>query len=89
MAQGKKTEAEDLLRKSKADFSDNPDGYRILGDYYYAIGDLDKALEEYKSLNHEHPQDWQVRLSDRPARKVLRADPAPRPQFERSTPGYV
>jgi len=57
LAQGKKTEAEDFLRKSKADFPGNSVGYRMLGDFYFATGDLDKATAEYSALYEAHPKD--------------------------------
>ena len=61
IVQGKRSEAEDLLKQSKKDFSDNSVGYRLLGDFYYAIGDLDKAIAEYASLNQDHPKDMLVK----------------------------
>lgn len=33
----------------------------MLGDYYFATGDLDKAVAEYGSLYSDHPKDPQVR----------------------------
>ena len=29
----------------------------MLGDYYYAVGDLDKAVAEFASLHEDHPKD--------------------------------
>ncbi len=55
--EGKKDEIESFLRQTKKDLSDNPEGYRMLGDYYYAVGDLDKAVAEFASLHEEHPKD--------------------------------
>ena len=60
MAEGKKKETEEFLRTSKSDFPDNSVGYRLLGDFYFAAGDLDDALTEYGELYHEHPKDLQV-----------------------------
>ncbi|HVO63702.1 MAG TPA: tetratricopeptide repeat protein [Terriglobales bacterium] len=57
LAQGKKVEAEQFLKQAKADLPDNPAGYRMLGDYYFAIGDLDKAVAEYSSLYQQHQND--------------------------------
>jgi tetratricopeptide (TPR) repeat protein len=54
-------EAESVLKQSKADLRDNPEGYRILGDFYFAIGDVDKAANEYSSVSHDHPRDLQAR----------------------------
>ena len=61
MAEGKKADAEALLKQAKVDLSDNPEGYRLLGDFYFAIGDLDKALAEYSSLYSDHPKNTQVK----------------------------
>ena len=61
MAEGKKTEAEALLKQAKIDLSDNPEGYRMLGDFYFASGDLDKATAEYSALYSAHPKNVQVK----------------------------
>ncbi len=57
MAEGKKTEAEDFLKQVKRDLADNPAGYRMLGDFYFATGDLDRATTEYSSIYQDHPKD--------------------------------
>ena len=61
MQESKKDEAESFLRQTKKDLSDNPEGYRMLGDFYYATGDLDKASTEYTSLYSDHPKDLRVK----------------------------
>jgi tetratricopeptide (TPR) repeat protein len=61
MAEGKKADAEALLKQAKIDLSDNPEGYRMLGDFYFASGDLDKATAEYSSLYRDHPKNVQVK----------------------------
>jgi tetratricopeptide (TPR) repeat protein len=61
MQEGKKADIESFLRQTKNDLSNNPDGYRMLGDFYFASGDLDKATNEYTSLNHDHPKDLQIK----------------------------
>jgi tetratricopeptide (TPR) repeat protein len=61
MQEGKKTEIESFLRQTKKDLSDNREGYRMLGDFYFASGDLDKATNEYASLYGDHPKDAQVK----------------------------
>jgi len=60
MAEGKRTEAEEFLKQVKQQFPDNSVGYRMLGDFYFAIGDLDKAVAEYQSLYHDHAKDLRV-----------------------------
>jgi tetratricopeptide (TPR) repeat protein len=59
--ENKKAEIEPFLQQTKKDLSNNPEGYRMLGDYYFADGDLDKAAVEYTSLYHDHPRDIQVK----------------------------
>ena len=61
LVEGKKSEAEAFLRQTKQDLSDKPVGYRMLGDFYFATGDLDKAVTEYGSINSEHPKDLQAK----------------------------
>ena len=61
MQQGKRDEAEAFLRQSKKDLADNSEGYRMLGDFYFAIGDLDNAVGEYASLHKDHPKDILVK----------------------------
>ena len=61
LAEGKKDEAEVFLKKAKLSFPGNPLGYRMLGDFYYATGDLEKASAEYDLLSRDHPADWQVK----------------------------
>lgn len=59
--EGKKDEIESFLRQTKKDLASDPEGYRMLGDYYYAVGDLDKAVTEFASLYDEHPKDIRVK----------------------------
>jgi tetratricopeptide (TPR) repeat protein len=61
MQQGKKAETETFLQQTKRDLPNNSEGYRMLGDFYFASGDLDKALTEYSSLYSDHPKDQQVK----------------------------
>ncbi|HEY2115095.1 MAG TPA: tetratricopeptide repeat protein, partial [Candidatus Angelobacter sp.] len=61
MTAGKKTEVEAFLRQTKNDLRDNSEGYRMLGDFYFSNGELDKAVSEYSILYGEHPRDLQVK----------------------------
>lgn len=61
MQEGKKDETESFLRQTKKDLAANPEGYRMLGDFYFATNDLDKATTEYTSLYSDHPRDPQVK----------------------------
>ena len=61
MAEGKRTEAESFLQQTKRDLPDNSEGYSMLGDFYFATGDLDKAAAEYGSLYNSYPKDAKVK----------------------------
>ncbi len=61
MAEGKRSDAENFLRQTKSDMPDSSEGYRMLGDFYFANGDLDKAVEEYGQLYKDHNKDLQVK----------------------------
>lgn len=56
-------EAESLLKQVRQDFPDNSVGYRMLGDFYFATGEIDKATAEYGSLYQAHPKDARVKLN--------------------------
>jgi len=57
MQEGKKPETEAFALKTKKDLPENPEAYRMLGDFYFATNDLDKAAVEYGSLFNDHPKD--------------------------------
>jgi cellulose synthase operon protein C len=59
--EGKTAEIVTFLEQTKKDMPDNSEGYRMLGDYYFANGDLDKAVAEYASLYSAHSKDVQVK----------------------------
>ncbi|MGA7220652.1 MAG: tetratricopeptide repeat protein [Candidatus Sulfotelmatobacter sp.] len=61
LAEGKKQDAEAFLKQVKKDLPNNSEGYRMLGDFYFASGDLDKATAEYASLYDDHSKDIQVK----------------------------
>ena len=57
MHEGRTPEIEAFLEQTKKDLPDNSAGYRMLGDFYFASGDLDKATAEYSSLSRDHSGD--------------------------------
>ncbi len=61
MQEGKTAETEAFLQQTKKDLPDNPDAYRMLGDFYFRNGQLDKAVDEYTTLYNDHPKDLQVK----------------------------
>jgi len=61
MAENKSGQAEEFLRQSKKDFPNNSVGYRMLGDFYFANNQLDKATAEYAVLHQDHAKDMVVK----------------------------
>lgn len=61
MQEGKRDEIVAFLQQTKKDLPNVHQGYTMLGDYYFATGDLDKAMAEYASLHSDHPKDMQVK----------------------------
>jgi len=61
MAENKPGQAEEFLRQSKKDFPNNSVGYRMLGDFYFANNQLDKATAEYAALYQDHAKDMVVK----------------------------
>ena len=55
--EGKRTDAERVFTQAKEAIPDVSEGYRMLGDFYFAVGDLPHALDEYASLSKQHPKD--------------------------------
>jgi tetratricopeptide (TPR) repeat protein len=61
ISEGKRGEVETFLKQTKTDLPDNSEAYRMLGDFYFATGDIDRATAEYGSLYSDHPHDGQVK----------------------------
>jgi len=55
--EGKKDQVIPLLQQTRKDIPDNSEAYRMLGDFYFANGDIEKATEEYASLYIDHPKE--------------------------------
>jgi len=55
--------AEDVLQEAKKDLGDNPNGYRMLGEFYVRRGNLEKGVEEFASLHKEHSKETGVTLT--------------------------
>jgi len=60
LAQGNRAEAETIMQQGKLALSADSRGYRLLGDFYIATNQRDKALSEYASLYRDHPDDLLV-----------------------------
>jgi len=61
MSEGNKTAAERIAKQSRDAFPRNSAGYRMLGDFYLASGNVDGALAEYADLYRKHANDIQVK----------------------------
>lgn len=61
VAENKNGQAEEYLKESKKDYPNNSEGYRLLGNFYYGNGQIEKASTEYASLYQEHPKDLIVK----------------------------
>ena len=63
VAEGHPDQAEAFLKQTKIDLANNPDGYRMLAEFYFSNGDFDRALAEYASLHQTYPKDVAVQKS--------------------------
>jgi len=61
LAEGRRADAEQLLIQTKRDLPNNPAAYRLLGEFYFTSGEVDKANAEYATLYQQHPQDLQLK----------------------------
>ena len=55
LAQGNQARAEEILRQTSKDLSDNPQAVQVLADYYVAQGQPDKARTEFARLTAQYP----------------------------------
>jgi tetratricopeptide (TPR) repeat protein len=61
MAEGKKAEAEGVLKQATHDLPHDPGSFLALSNFYYATGDLDRAIAEYGALYQDRPKDLQIK----------------------------
>lgn len=59
--QGRRADAEGVLLRAKHDLPRNPESFLALSNFYYATGDLNRAVAEYDSLYKEHSGDLQIK----------------------------
>jgi tetratricopeptide (TPR) repeat protein len=57
LKEGNQAKAEQVLRQASNDLASNPQGARLLGDYYEGSGQMDKAKAEFASLAEKYPKD--------------------------------
>jgi Tfp pilus assembly protein PilF len=60
LKEGDPARAEVVLRQASNDLADNPQGVRILADYYAGSGQIDKARAEFASLAQKYPKNVSV-----------------------------
>jgi tetratricopeptide (TPR) repeat protein len=60
LKEGDQARAEEVLRQASKDLADNPQGVRILADYYEGSGQMDKAKAEFSSLAAKYPKNISV-----------------------------
>jgi tetratricopeptide (TPR) repeat protein len=61
LKRGDPARAEQVLRQASNDFSDDPQGVRILADYYADSGQLDRAVALFSSLAAKYPKNVAVK----------------------------
>jgi tetratricopeptide (TPR) repeat protein len=60
LKEGNQAKAEEVFRQASQDLADNPQGVRILADYYAGSGQIDKARTEFSSLAAKYPKSVSV-----------------------------
>jgi tetratricopeptide (TPR) repeat protein len=58
---GRRADAEEVLKQAQRDLPNEPGPLLALSSFYYATGDMSKALAEYGALYQQHPKDLQVK----------------------------
>jgi len=60
LKEGNQARAEQVLRQASNDLADNPQGVRMLADYYARSGQIEKARAEFASLAAKYPKNLSV-----------------------------
>ena len=58
---GRRADAEQVLKQAQSDLPNEPGPLLALSSFYYATGDLEKALAEYGTLYQQRPRDLAVK----------------------------
>jgi Flp pilus assembly protein TadD len=61
LKEGDQARAEQVLRQASNELADNPQGVRMLADYYAGTGQMDKSKAEFASLAQKYPKNVSVR----------------------------
>ncbi|MHB1795450.1 MAG: tetratricopeptide repeat protein [Acidobacteriaceae bacterium] len=63
LKEGDQAKAEQVLRQASQDLADDPQGVRILADYYAASGQMDKAKAEFSRLAAKYPKNVALQVA--------------------------
>lgn len=72
LQEGDQARAETVLRQAAHDLAANPQGVRVLADYYTSTGQLDKAKAEFAGLAAKYPSNLELQKAY--ARALIQAD---------------
>lgn len=72
LKEGDQSRAEQVLRQASHDLADNPQGVRLLADYYTSSGQFDKARAEFANLASKYPSN--VSLQKAYARALIQVN---------------
>jgi tetratricopeptide (TPR) repeat protein len=61
LSQDRKADAEQVMIRAKKDLGGEGHLYRVLGEYYVSVGEVDKASTEFAALSKQYPQDLNLR----------------------------
>ena len=62
LSQNRRADAEQVMIRAKEDLGSQGNMYRVLGEYYFHIGDVDKATAEFATLSKQRPNDLNLKL---------------------------
>ena len=60
LAENNKPAAQAILLQAKHDLPHSPEAFLALSNFYFAYGDVDKAVAEYAALYQDQPKDLQI-----------------------------
>ncbi len=63
LKEGDQPRAEQVLRQASHDLADNPQGARVLADYYMSTGQFDKAKTEFAALVAKYHSNLELQIS--------------------------
>lgn len=61
LAEGNKAAAEQVLQQALHELPHNPEAFLALSNFYFATGDVNRAVAEYAALHQDRPKDLEVK----------------------------